>query len=87
LRYIPPFLKIFAAIVFAAILAVSVLLARLWMGPISVPFLTPYLKTSLLFDRQDLNLDFDEAVLALEGVDNDENTIPTVKIRLNHVRH
>jgi hypothetical protein len=86
LRYIPPFLKIFAAIVFAAILAVSVLLARLWMGPISVPFLTPYLKTSLLFDRQDLNLDFDEAVLALEGVDNDENTIPTVKIRLNHVR-
>ncbi len=67
-------------------LSFALLCARLLVGPMSISFLTPYLKQVLVFDRRDLTLEFDDTVLALEGVRDNRDKAPAIKIKLLNIR-
>ena len=67
-------------------LSFTLLCARLLVGPMSIGFLNPYLKQVLVFDRRDLTLEFDDTVLALEGVRDNRDKAPAIKIKLLNIR-
>lgn len=79
-------LKLLALIIGALGVAFAALVVRLSTGPISMAFLTPYLQDVLAFDRRDIHLEFDDTVLALEGVRAADPDPPSIKIRIINVR-